>query len=69
MPGQAVELLSYLTPREGQVASMMATARTLTELKDIAQLAGDVRTEVVVGEKLIAKIAEVYLLVGSPALN
>ena len=53
MPAQAVELLSYLTPRENKVAAMMASATTLPELRRIAETAGENRTEVAIDEILV----------------
>ena len=48
MPAQAIELLSYVTPREKQVEALMAASATLTDLSVRASQAGLVRSEVVV---------------------
>ena len=69
MPAQAVELLSYLTPRENRVAAMMEAATTLKELKEIAEVAGENRTEVVIDDTLGTKIKQDYLQDGSEELK
>ena len=52
MPAQAIELLSYVTPREKQVEALMAASATLTDLSVRASQAGLVRSEVVVDVSL-----------------
>ena len=52
MPAQAIELLSYVTPREIDVEKLMLASTSLTDLSLRAAHAGEVRSEVVVDAAL-----------------
>ena len=69
MPAQAVELLTYLIPREKDVTNLMTASSSLTGLKENAKKAGTIRSEVVLDETLATKVDEQFLQTSSEQLK